>query len=401
MTGSDPVVRGDFDAATRFDVAAPAHPRIAIAHDYLTQRGGAEKVVLAMARVFPDAPIYTTLYEPDGTYPEFAHLNVIPSALNRVGPLRGNHRAALPLLPFAARSIHIDADVVLTSTSGWAHGFTTTGKKLAYCYSPARWLYQSEAYLGSDASRAKKLMLGVMSGYLKRWDRRSAISCDAYLAISSVVQTRIHDTYGIDANVLFAPHTPNDATPEPIPEVEALAGDLGFHLCVSRLLPYKNVDKVIDAFRDSHRRLVVVGRGPEAARLRRTSPSNVLMLQDLSDGQMRWLYQRCRAVVAASYEDYGLTPLEAGVHGKPSAVLRWGGFLDTVLEGTTGVYFDRPDPRDIVSALDELDDTEWNEHKIALHVAQFSEASFSRGLHNAVDDLLDEHRLSTSRKGQS
>ena len=104
--------------------------RVAIAHDYLTQRGGAEKVVLAMARAFPDAPIYTTLFEPSTTFPEFENLDVRASALNRIGFLRRNHRAALPLLPFASSSIEIDADVVLTSTSGWAHGFHTSGRKL-------------------------------------------------------------------------------------------------------------------------------------------------------------------------------------------------------------------------------------------------------------------------------
>jgi hypothetical protein len=106
-------------------------PRVAIAHDYLTQRGGAEKVVLSMCRAFPHAPVYTTLYDPAATYPEFADLDIRVSALNKSAFLRTHHRAALPLLPFAARSIDIDADVVLASTSGWAHGFRTSGRKIA------------------------------------------------------------------------------------------------------------------------------------------------------------------------------------------------------------------------------------------------------------------------------
>ena len=125
-------------------------PRVAIAHDYLTQRGGAEKVVLSMSRAFPDAPIYTLLYDRENTYPEFANRDVRVSSLNRIGPLRRNHRAALPVLPFAASSLRIDADVVLTSSSGWAHGFGTRGRKLVLCHTPAHWLYVRDEYLGKD-----------------------------------------------------------------------------------------------------------------------------------------------------------------------------------------------------------------------------------------------------------
>ncbi|MET0316252.1 MAG: glycosyltransferase, partial [Rhodococcus fascians] len=292
--------------------------RVAIAHDYLTQRGGAEKVVLAMARAFPDSPIYTTLFEPSTTFPEFADLDVRPSRLNNIGFLRKNHRAALPLLPFASESITIDADVVLTSTSGWAHGFRTPGRKLVYCYSPARWLYEAEMYLGESSSLAKRIMLKVLTSPLRRWDRRAAKSADRYLAISTVVQKRITDAYGFSSTVLPAPFTVDSAPEEPIADAQAWLGEDSFYLCISRLLPYKNVDKVIAAFADGSRKLVVVGRGPEAERLRKIKSDNVLMLSDLSAGQMTWLYRRCNAVVAASYEDYGLTPIEAGYHGKPS-----------------------------------------------------------------------------------
>src|SRR5881628_2564462 len=122
-------------------------PRVAIAHDYLTQRGGAEKVVLSMSRIFPDAPIYTLLYDPANTYPEFAKCDIRVSPLNSLGVIRKHHRAALPILPFATNAMHIDADVVVISSSGWAHGFKTNGRKLVHCHSPARWIYLSDMYL--------------------------------------------------------------------------------------------------------------------------------------------------------------------------------------------------------------------------------------------------------------
>ena len=364
--------------------------RVAIAHDYLTQRGGAEKVVLAMARAFPDAPIHTTLFEPSTTFPEFSELDVRPSGLNRVGFLRKNHRAALPLLPFASSSIEIDADVVLTSTSGWAHGFHTSGRKLVYCYSPARWLYESQMYLGESRSPATRVALKSLSWPLRRWDRRAALSADRYLAISTVIQQRITDAYGIRSTVVPAPFTVEAAPPESIPEAATWLDDAGYYLCISRLLPYKNVDKVMAAFAGTDRKLIVVGRGPEADRLRKLKSDNVLMLSDLTSGQMTWLYRGCNGLIAASYEDYGLTPIEAGYHGKPSAVLRWGGFLDTVEEGVSGVYFDQPQPDSIRDAVTALERTAWEPLKIQAHVEQFSEERFAAELISAVSEINAE-----------
>ena len=355
--------------------------RIAIAHDYLTQRGGAEKVVLAMARAFPTAPIYTLLYEPDSTFPEFADLDIRVSPLNRVGFFRRHHRAALPLLALAASRLRVDAEVVITSTSGWAHGFGTSGARITYCYTPARWLYQTETYLGSGASLVRRAVIGALAPSLRRWDTRAALGAGSYLAISTAVQERITDTYGLPSDVVPAPYAVDAAgvrTP-----VAGLAP--GFTLCVSRLLPYKNVDVVVDAFRASpERRLVVVGAGPERDRLAATLPPNVTLLSDVSDSDLRWLYSECRNLVAASYEDFGLTPIEAAAFGKPAIVLRFGGFLDTVIEGETGVFFDAPTADAVAAALATAESRSWDAAAIAASTERFSEARFADALRAAV-----------------
>jgi glycosyltransferase involved in cell wall biosynthesis len=374
-------------------------PRVAIAHDYLTQRGGAEKVVLSMSRAFPDAPIYTLLYDPANTYPEFAERDIRVSPLNGLGVFRKYHRAALPILPWAAGSMSVDADVVVTSSSGWAHGFRTTGHKLVHCHSPARWLYLSDKYLGEDSGLAKRAVLAATSTYLRAWDRRAAASCDRYLAVSTVVQQRIADAYGISADVLPSPVAMTQSgTTESVPELERwLAAqdernpDEAFFLCVSRLLPYKNVDAVVGAFAGRQQRLVVVGRGPDAERIAAAKTPNVLMLSDLTDAQMSWLYAHCRALVAASYEDFGLTPIEAGVWGRPSVVLRWGGFLDTVVEGITGIYFDAPDSASIGEAIDRFEASTFDPEKVRTHVEQFTEERYAAALHAAVDDMAGRH----------
>lgn len=179
-----------------------------------------------------------------------------------------------------------------------------------------------------------------------------------------------------------------DEIAEPVAELTgALEGD--YYLCVSRLLPYKNVDKVVRAFADSARTLVVVGRGPEAERIRSMKTPNVVMLSDLTDAQMVWIYQHCRAVIAASYEDYGLTPIEAGVWGRPSVVLRWGGFLDTVVEDVTGVFFDEPEPAAIRRAVDRLEGMSVDPDKIRASMQRFSETAFADALRTEVNTLME------------
>lgn len=350
-----------------------------------------------MSRAFPDAPIYTMLYDPDATFPEFRDLDIRVAPINRVKAIRKHHRAALPIFPFVANSIHIDADVVLSSSSGWAHGFKTNGRKLIYCHSPARWLYQAGSYLGDNGNTIAKLGLRALTGALTKWDRRAALSSDRYIANSAVIRERIRTAYGIEAEVVFPPVTMAQAdSVQPIAQVVDWLGadadridsvDGAFYLVVSRLLPYKNVDAIVRAFAGTDRRLVVVGRGPQADRLRAMKTPNVTMVSDISDGELAWLYGNCRAILAASYEDYGLTPLEAGIWGRPAIALRYGGFLDTIHEGISGMYFDEPTAGDIAEAVDRFEMTKFDPDKIRDHVKQFSEASFSEKLHDAVDGL--------------
>ena len=359
-------------------------PTVAIAHDYLTQRGGAERVVLSLMRAFPGAPVHTTLYDPAGTYPEFADADVRTSALNRVGLLRRDHRLALPFLAPASSRIHIDADVVIASSSGWAHGFTTTGRTVVYCHNPARWLYQTEEYLGGSAWRSP---LGppllAMRPVLRRWDQRRAAEVDVYLANSRVVQQRIAATYGRDAELLPPPHGVDPSDPQE-PIAELADWDAGYALVVSRLLPYKNVDAAIDAVRGTDHRLVVIGRGPEEARLRATLPDNVRMLSGLTDDQLRWAYAHASVLVAPSHEDFGLTPLEAAAFGVPTVALRGGGYLDTIIEGETGSFFDRPEAGEIRSVLDHATSTSWHPDVLRHRAEQFSADRFMQRIRAIV-----------------
>ena len=156
--------------------------RFAIVHDYLTQKGGAERVVLALCRAFPDAPVYTSLYDRATTFPEFRDRDVRSLWLDRATPLRKRHRLALPFLPLAFATTRVDAEVVVCSSSGWAHGVRTDGRKVVFCHSPPKWLYRREDYLGERPSGAARAGLRVLDPYLRRFDRRAAASADTYVA---------------------------------------------------------------------------------------------------------------------------------------------------------------------------------------------------------------------------
>jgi glycosyltransferase involved in cell wall biosynthesis len=360
--------------------------RVAIAHDYLTQRGGAERVVLALVRAFPDATVHTLLYDADGTYPEFGDVRIVTSPLDRVGALRRRHRAALPLLAPAASRLRVDADVTIVSTSGWAHGFDIRGRSLVYCHNPARWLYQTDEYVGDRRLALPALAVGALGPALRRWDRRAMARHDRHLANATVVRDRMRATYGIEAPVVFPPA----AVTTEGDQRRVGPFDEGFHLVVSRLLPYKNVDRAVGAFRVlPDERLLVIGRGPEEDRLRRTLPGNVAIVSDVSDAELRWAYQHATALVAPSIEDLGLTPLEAGAFGRPTLALRQGGYLDTVADGVSGLFFDHAEPAAIADAVRRSRDTTWDDAAIAGHARAFDEATFRERIRREVAELLE------------
>lgn len=344
----------------------------ALVHDYVTQRGGAERVVLELLKVFPGAALHTSTYNPSATYPEFAGHDIRVSPIDRIPAVRRDHRLGLPFYAGVFSRMTIEAELVLCSSSGWAHGAAVTGRKIVYCHNPARWLYQTDQYL-RGSRRGVRGGLELMKLMLRRWDRRAAASADRYIVNSTVVAERVRKAYGIEATVVPPPPAVMPGEETPVHGIEP-----GYFLCVGRLHAYKNVDALVAAFRDRpSERLVVVGDGPYREQLLAAARSNTTFLHHVSDTQLRWLYANSRAVLAASYEDYGLTPLEAASFGKPVAVLRWGGFLDTVVEGATGVFFDEPTAASVQQALDQLTGRTWSASRIGEHSDLYSPDRFA------------------------
>ena len=345
---------------------------VALVHDYLTQRGGAERVVFVLTRAFPGAPFYTSLYEPEATFPEFSAVDVRPLPLNRLAPLRDRHRVALPLLAPAFSRLRLIDDVVVCSSSGWAHGARVAGRKIVYCHTPARWLYQPQRYL-----RGRGLALrdrrGAPAGARAVGRARRGLGRHVPRELVGGRRTDHADSTG---------STPRCCRRRPPIDPGArrsrsTALEPGFVLCVSRLLPYKNLDAVVPPSPSCPTSgWSLVGSGPEEAALRALAGDNVTLLGRVSDEQLRWLYRECTGLVAASHEDFGLTPLEAAGFGHPSAVLRWGGFVDTVLEGETGIFFESPKPDAVADALRGLRSQHWDADRIRAQAERFSEARF-------------------------
>jgi glycosyltransferase involved in cell wall biosynthesis len=330
-------------------------------------------VVLALSRTFPSAPIYTSVYQERSTYPEFAQRHVETTALQYLPILRRHHRMGLPIYPAVFGHLHVEARVVICSTSGWAHGIVTDGMKVLYVHNPARWLYQTDEYL-RGTPRWQQLGVRAGAGWLRSWDQKAAHTAHQVLANSRVVQARIRSSWDVDATVVHPPHGADvGGAQEPLANLET-----GFLLCVARLLPYKHVDAIIAAMETlSGDRLVVAGDGPLRKQLEAAAPPNVVFVHDASDAQLRWLYANARFLVAAATEDFGLAPVEAMAFGTPAVVIRKAGYLETLVEGETATFFDRAEPADIVAAVRLADRETWPAERLRTHADRFSEAAFS------------------------
>lgn len=352
---------------------------VALVHDYLNQPGGAERVVLAMSNIWPDAPIYTSLYRADSTFPGFGAADVRTSGLHWL-PVDSAFRNLFPLYPAAFRSFGpLEYDVVLSSSSGWAHSVRTAERTfhVVYCHAPARWLYGGEHLVG-----ARPRVLRAFGGALRNWDRGAARRAHLYIANSQEVRRRIRAQYGVDAPVVYPPV-----------DIDRFAArERGERLLVvSRLLPYKRVDAIVDAAARAGIGLDVVGTGPALADLRRRAGPTVKFHGRLPDDDVRDLMEGCRALCVPGKEDFGITSVEANAAGKPVVALAAGGALETLEDGVTGSFFSRHEPEDVLDAIRRCDRIDTPPDAIAASARRFSRHAFEVGLREAVHQGWGAH----------
>ena len=350
---------------------------VAIVHDYLNQRGGAERVALEFARIWPEAPIYTSLYRPQSTFPEFAGRDVGTTLLDRL-PIDKGFRDLFLLYPAAFHSLgDISGDVVIASSSGWAHMAHAAPNSLhvVYCHTPARWLYRYE-YLKTAGRRSRRqTFIAPVAPLMRRLDQRAARRADLYIANSRAVQHRIRSVYGIESTVVYPPVDTERFVPRP--RGERL-------LVISRLLPYKHVGLVVLAATQLGIGLDVVGDGPMLDELRRTAGTDVRFHGSVSQDTVVELLESCNAVCVAGVEDFGIVAVEAQAAGKPVLALGREGAVETIEEHVTGVFFHDQTEESLVQALRLIQQLATPPEVIAAHAARFSRAAFRRNLLAAI-----------------
>jgi glycosyltransferase involved in cell wall biosynthesis len=352
---------------------------VAIAHDYLNQFGGAERVALELAAIWPEAPIYTSLYRPGSTFCAFRDHDVRTSFLDRL-PIDDGFRDVAPLYPAAFGSFgELDYDIVVSSSSGWAHGVHTAARTthVIYFHAPARWLYSPEAYLARGSNRQR--LMNVVSPALRRWDKRAVLRADGYITISRNVRERLKAAYGIEATVV---HPPVDVKRfRPRARGERL-------LVVSRLLPYKRIDLIVDAATRAGLALDVVGDGPSMHDLcARAGPTVKFHGRVADDATVVKLFERARAVCVPGVEDFGLIPVEANAAGKPAIAFAARGALETVQNNVTGALFDEPTVDAVLDAVRRTDAISASPQELAVAAQRFSADRFRAELTTAITEI--------------
>lgn len=364
--------------------------RVAFVHEWLVKPAGSEKVLEAMLSLFPGAPVYTLVYDPKGFEASpIAQHPVRPSFLDRLPLARRKYPLYLPLMPLAVEGFDLSGyDLVVSSAHAVAKGVLTGPDQLhiAYVHTPVRYAWDLEGeYLKGLPPLARPLARPVLH-YLRLWDQASAFRPDLLLANSRFVARRIAKVYRREARVVYPPVEVDRFRPREDRE--------DFYLTVSRLVPYKRVDLIVEAFRRLGRPLVVIGDGPEGKRLKELAQGapNIRLLGHQPDAVVRDHLERCRAFVFAALEDFGIAPVEAMAAGAPVIAYGRGGVAESVLDGETGVFFPEQTPEALVEAVLRFEASRFHPERSRERAEAFSKERFLREFAEVVEEAWGAFR---------
>jgi glycosyltransferase involved in cell wall biosynthesis len=357
-------------------------PRVTLAHDYLLVMRGAERTFAAIADRYGDAPIFTLLYDEQGTNQRFAAHAVTTSALQRLGVSQNNFRRLLPLYPRAVERLELPpSDVLLSSSSAFAHGVHAApgAVHICYCHAPFRYAWYEQERALSEVPAALRPLLRLQLARMRRWDLRASRRVDSYVANSQLTRERIRRFYGRDSTIIHPPvETHRFARGEP---GESL-------LIVSEIVRHKRLDVALEAARRASTPVRIVGSGPEHEALSTAYPE-AEFLGRASDEQLAGLYASARAVIVAGVEEFGITAVEAQAAGRPVIAAAAGGALETVLDGETGRLVQQDDVDAFARAIETLDELEFDPEQAIENAARFSVAAFQERLSAHVTQVLD------------
>jgi glycosyltransferase involved in cell wall biosynthesis len=358
--------------------------KIALVHDYLTQRGGAERVFELLCKFFPDADVFTSLYAPKQTI-DMGKRAVYTTSLQNIPGATKYFRLLAPLYFSAFRSLNLQAyDLIISSSTSFAKAVRKRpgAKHICFCHNITRFLWETQTYLREYTEyRPFYPMIDRLFEPMRRVDLAYSQEPDLYIANSTIVADRIRKVYGRDVVTINYP----------IDSRRFIFSDQkeDFYLVSSRLLSYKRIDIIIEAFNWLGWPLLITGDGPERERLEAMALDNVRFLGYVSDRERAHLMAKARSVIVAALEDYGLVPVEANASGTPVIAYGAGGVLDTQIPGQTGLFFNPQTPEALQAALLESQTMSWDYAQIRHHAAsQFTEGVFFQKIERLIQEFV-------------
>ena len=355
--------------------------KVALVHDYLNQRGGAERVFAHIAQAWPDAPVYTALYDERAVGDLIPPKRVRRSYMARIPFANRYFRPLAPLYPRAFESFDLSGfDAIVSSTTAWAKGVRVPPEAIHVCYinTVSRFAFAYDSYVGS------RLLHPLVNG-LVAWDRAAAMRPTRFVANSHNVAQRILKYYGRDSDIL---HCPVD-----IDRFSVGSGLGDYFVVAARLLPYKRIELAIQAAALAGVKLFIAGTGPAERSLRRASRGTTTsVLGYVSDPQLNDLFGNARAAIVPGEEDFGLVPLEAAAAGRPTIAYRRGGALETIVEGETGAFFDQPNVESLAEVLRSFDPSRFDPQRLRSHAEKFAPPQFIKRLRSIVERVYLEKK---------
>ncbi len=354
--------------------------RVAIIHDYLNQYGGAERVLEALHELYPAAPIYTSLYDPAAMPGSYREWDIRTSWMQRLPGWRQHFRKYFLLYPSAFESFDLSGyDLILSSSSAYAKGVIPPpgAWHICYCHTPMRFAWRTDDYIKRERlGRLQRGVLPLLLTYVRLWDVATAPRVDQFIANSRAVAARIARYYGRAALVIAPPVDLSPYRPW---------APGNFYLAGGRLIPYKRLDLVIQAFTALRLPLKVFGDGRDRARLQALAGPNVEFLGQIGEQQRHDLFAGCRAFIFPGEEDFGITPLEAMSAGRPVIAYAAGGALETVIDGVTGRFFHQQSAAAIAAAVAATRADHYDPAVIRSHAEGFSRAVFLARMRAVID----------------
>jgi glycosyltransferase involved in cell wall biosynthesis len=362
---------------------APREPT-ALVHDFLLDVRGAERVFAALCEMYPHADVFTAVYDERGTEGRFAHRNINTSFLQRLRPTARSFRALLPFYPYATEALDLRGyRLVISSSSAWAHGVLVDDDAvhICYCHNPFRYAWNARDATLNGYNPMTSAALGMILQRWRQWDWIAAQRVDRYIANSLTTQRRIDRYYNRDSTVVYPPVEMTRFAPGSV-------GD--YYLVLSELMAHKRISLAVEAFNRLRWPLVVVGNGPDARRLHRLAGPTVRFEGRVSDERAADLLAGARALVVTATEEFGIAAVEAQAAGRPVVALADGGVRETVQDGLTGVFYDRPDPLALIAALTSFDPMSVDRAVCVENAARFDVAHFRHGVRAIVDEACGD-----------